>query len=493
MNLWAKSLRQLSFVAVALFFFSCEDENSILGFKNPVPKFNVSFVEIPLTSSSLLIDSTITDNKNGAAVLLLGKYKDSRLGNVQAQSYLQIYPAQATQIPSDALFDSLTISLRYNFYGYGFTGETTEKFAIHELTDSLDRRSVFRYRFNHPGIAYNPTPMATASVKVHLDSLIKQSNLPAAQQDTLVARARLSDELGRKIFNLSKQYNFISSSTLSANVQYREFLNAVRGIALIPTESNGILGIRILNNFSAVTVHYRTLVNGAVKDTLSRTYGFNIPSFTKIDVERSGTEFSGAAPYQNISAPSSTGIRYVQSGNPVVTKIDLSNFYAFADTVGNVLVNEASIVIDGVESPPQAPAISELALKIMNGNNQFTNYAVAATDRAAMVPYNLTQSNQNGVLIVDGKHYFVKQEFSAEVAALRYSSGRYGGNFTLFFQELLKYSQDADGINETRLNYLGLYPLAPPISNSVSRTVFNAENLKLRIYYTKPTLTTTPN
>ena len=124
MNLWAKSLRQLSFVAVALFFFSCEDENTLLGFKNPVPKFNVSFVEIPLTSNSLLIDGIVTDSKgslsatNPGAVgnLLIGQYQDAELGNIKAESFLQVYPAGATQIPADAIFDSVTLSIRYNFY-----------------------------------------------------------------------------------------------------------------------------------------------------------------------------------------------------------------------------------------------------------------------------------------------------------------------------------------------------------------------------------------
>ena len=49
-------------LAVALFFFSCEDETSILGFKNPKKKFQVGFVDIPLnTSSILVVDSLITD------------------------------------------------------------------------------------------------------------------------------------------------------------------------------------------------------------------------------------------------------------------------------------------------------------------------------------------------------------------------------------------------------------------------------------------------
>lgn len=492
MNLWAKSLRQLSFVTVALFFFSCEDENAILGFKNPVPKFNVSFVEIPLTSNFHLIDSIITDNKNGAGNMLIGRYQDNVLGKIQAESYLQIYPGAATQIPITAIFDSLTFSIRYSFYGYGFSGESTERFAIHELFDSLARTSAVRYQFNHDDLAYNPTPMAVASVTVKSDSLVKQYNTNPSQQDTLTARARLSDDLGRKIFALLQEYNFTTTATKPAGPEYRAFLEAVRGLALIPTESNAVLGFKIFNGFSGVTVHYRTFENGAVKDTLSRGLGFNLPSFTKIRADREGTVLYGVDPYKSLAGSNTSGARYIQSGNPAITKLDLANFYAFADTVGNVMVNEASLVIDGVESSLTTPAISSLYLKVLNEDNTFTNYGMAS-DRAAMDPYLLTQTNLKGILLVDGKHYAVKFDQAAEAAALRYSDGSYSTYLTLFIQRLINFRNDADADNDTGLRYLGLYPFSPGISSSVSRTVFNAENVKLRIYYTKPTLTTTPN
>ena len=115
MNLWAKSLRQLSFAAVALFFFSCEDENAILGFKNPVPNFNVSYVEIPLTSNAQLIDSIITDNKAGAAGnMLIGRYMDPVFGTVQAESYLQIIPPAASDVRATSLLPPVLHSLGSN-------------------------------------------------------------------------------------------------------------------------------------------------------------------------------------------------------------------------------------------------------------------------------------------------------------------------------------------------------------------------------------------
>lgn len=485
MNLWAKSLRQLSFVAaVALFFFSCEDENAILGFKNPVPKFNVSYVEIPLTSNFQRIDSIITDNKGGTGNLLIGKYQDNVFGNLTAIPVLQILPSALTQISEEAVFDSVTLSIRYNFYGYGFAGKRTERFEIHEITDTLDRlpltnAKAARYEFDRP-VSYNPVVLGTSFVNIDTDSLKKQYATASGSQDTLTARARLDDEYGFRIFSLAQAYLFNSQA------HFRDFNDKIHGLALIPTESETILGFRIFNNLTSVTLHYHTLASGAVKDTLSRTYGFSSSSYTNISADRAGTPLAGAAPYQSISTSPASGLRYIQSGNPVITKVDLSNFYAFADTVGSVLINEAALVIDGVESPLVTPPIGELALKVMNENNLFTNIALATTDRLAMTPY-----AQHEVIVSDGRHYIVRSEnptSNSQVATLGYADGKYSGYLTLFMQQLIKHRANAD-----RLSYLGLYPYAPSIAASVSRTVFNAENIKLRIYYTKPTLTTSSN
>src|SRR5690349_3936895 len=75
MNLLDKSLGQLALLAVALFFFSCEDPTSI-GFPNPNDKFDIHTIEIPLETSTILVDSVITDNKTlRDGVTLVGKYQ----------------------------------------------------------------------------------------------------------------------------------------------------------------------------------------------------------------------------------------------------------------------------------------------------------------------------------------------------------------------------------------------------------------------------------
>jgi hypothetical protein len=481
MNLWAKSLGRLAIFAAALFFFSCENENSFLGYPNPNPKFNVTYVELPLSSSVLSVDSIITDNKTvtsiANSVVVVGKYQDDQLGQVKAESYLQVVPSAVTRLPTNAVYDSVSVQFRLNFYGYGFTGTNRIKFNVHEVSnDSLSGYSSVRYRYND-AFQYNPVALGQSAVTVQYDSLKKQFALFPNQQDTVVARGKLSDNLGLRLFNLSSNSDFATAD------EVKQFIHQIKGLALVPAfDSEGVLGIRILDGFSAVTLHYHTTENNAVKDTLSRNYVFNYASFSNISSDRSGTELSAISqPYQSYQPLS--GLRYVQSGSPLITKLDLNDFYKFADQDSNknVIINSAELIIADVESSGGTDPHAGLVMKIMNDKDQFTNIHITEEREAVSRYYVATDVN----------HYYVNSDEStseASFARLLYASDtrQFAGFVTLFVQSLFKQRNDSDGINEKRIAFLGLYPLSPAISSSVTRTMFHAGDVKLRIYYTRP-------
>ena len=272
MNLWDKSLliRQLIVLVVALFFFSCEDETSLLGFRNPNPKFDVRYIEIPLESSLLLVDSVLTDNLStqGSGTVpfnAVGQYTDAFFGTMRAETYLQVTPGNTTKIDETSVYDSVTFQMRVNFYSYGFTGEQTMKFNIHELTEktlNLDSGRN-RYYFNST-LPYNASPIGQAIVQVNYDSLKKQYALATASQDTLLMKARLSDAYGSHLFSLALTD---PGSTFSDPAL---FVQDVKGLVVTEAEDNGILGINPLTTLSKVTVHYHTVTNGSVADTLEK-------------------------------------------------------------------------------------------------------------------------------------------------------------------------------------------------------------------------------
>jgi len=485
MNLWVRTLRQLAVVAVALFFFSCEDESGLLGFKNPNKKFHVRYVDIPLNASSVFLpDSLITDLRpqiesgqvRTVDGILVGEYLDNELGKITASSYLTIYPLPPSPtLPSTATFDSVTVQFRLNFSAYGFSGNSQQTIAIHEITgDTLTTFNGKRYYYNSPAPVYSPEPLGYASITVNYDSLRKQEAAAANQQDTLLATGRLADEYGSRIFEAIR-------GGLTTSAQQKLFKAQIKGLALRPGTEPGILGLNAVSNFGQLTrlmVHYHTLTDGgAVADTLVRVLGVDYASFTKIEADRMNTELASLLPYQSTELPS--GSRYIQSGSPVVTKLDLTPFYNFADTVENILINSAELVIDNVGSPAGMPPHNSLLLRLMNNSSdQFLNNRVAADRVAASDYYVLTSANEY--------YYFASTDGSVP-ASITYDKdkSRFSGFMTLFAQSLFAKKNDADGINDNRLKYVALYPVSPPAARSVTRTAFNKDNVKLRIFYTR--------
>ncbi len=486
MNLWARTLRQLIIVSVALFFFSCEDESGLLGFKNPNKKFHAGYIEIPLGMSRVLtIDSLITDlrpiinqNSQPTAVdgILVGEYQDPDFGKVTAKSFLSVYPTSNTALPERAVFDSVTVGLRLNFYAYGFSGQKTQRISIHEITgDTLTLFDGKRYYANSPAPVYSPDVLGEAVITVHADSLKKENTSISSQQDTLMATGRLSDEFGARVFEAIR-------SGFASSAENRVFKDKIRGLALIPGTEPGILGINVVNSFgqlSKVTLHYHTLTEGGdVADTLQRTLGFEYASFTGIEADRMGTELNGLQPYQSVEPASDQ--RYIQSGAPVITKLDLSPFYdQFADTVENIVVIEEELVIDNVVAPEGRSPHDALMFRLMNNSSdQFLNNRISADHEFAANYF---------VLSSQSEYYYFAATDGSQAASITYNpdAGRYSGFMTMFVQSVFQNKNAEGAINENRLRYLAVLPASPSAARSVNRTLFDKDDVKLRVTYTR--------
>jgi hypothetical protein len=483
MNLWVRTLRQLTILAVALFFFSCEDETSLLGFKNPNNKFHVGYVDIPLNVSRVFVTDTITTDLRPVVIngqtsfvdgLLVGQYQDPQFGNISSKSFLPLYPTSSTALQTGAVFDSITVQFRLNFYYYGFSGQKEQRFFVHELTgDTLSLFNGNRYYANSAAPQYSSEPLGEAVANVNSNSFDTLANVTTGQ-DTIYATSRLTDEYGLRVFEAIKA----GFGTTGSN---KLFKAQIKGLALIPGTEPGVIGMNVVNNFgqlSRVIVHYHTTNDaGAVADTLSRTLGFEFASFTKIDADRTGTELAAMQPYESVEPLS--GQRYIQSGSPVVTKLDLTPFYNFADTVDNILVNSAQLVINNVTGPDGMKPHGSLLFRLMNNNSDlFLNNKVAA-DRELATQYLVLSSTTD--------YYFFAATDGGNTATLSYNDqeDKFSGFITLFTQSLFANKDDADGINENRLRYLALYPSNPPVSRSVTQTLFSKDNVSLRIFYTR--------
>jgi hypothetical protein len=478
MNLLAKRLGQLTMLSVALFFYSCEDENSIIGYPNPNKKFQVYTIEIPLESSVVGLDSIITDNKSFQAfVSLVGAYNDPLVGQVKTESYLQIFPAFGTPLPADAEYDSAVFQARLNYYTYGLTSTHTEKFNVHRIGEDLNRLSTHSYYYNNT-IFYSPSPIGSGSIRLDFEDMEEQNELPDRERDTLLVRARLDTETAEQLLLRGKVFD-LSGEAAERDEEIERFLLNFKGIALVPENSSTIFGFDLGENpsanFTRIYLYYHTPT-----DTAIASFVINPSSFTNITADRSDTELAGLLPYQETSPPS--GKRFIQSGAAVTTKIDLSNFYAFLDTTENILINEAQLTINNVESPVGYAPHNSLRFRFLKDNNYFANARMSAD----------AETFKNYHFVSDGPYYGVQADNptqTSQFSVLSYEAdeNRFNGYMTIFAQNVNDNKNDDDGINDARLRYIALFPNAPIVSKAVTRTVFHKDDVKLRITYTRPT------
>ncbi len=494
MNLWVKRIAGGLCVAAAVLFVSCLDEDNIAGFRNDNRKFKTSFVEIPLTSSVLLFDSLRTSNYFSDPIrrMLVGKYTDPAFGLVRSETYTQFLPQITTKAKEEgAMFDSITLILTFDYYHYGATAPTTETFKVYELTEELTFRGNNDY-YNFKDVAYNPALLGEASLSISPESFDTLINYTAA--DTLVQlQIRLADTYGNALFDFWDP----ASSTYK---DFRNFVKFFKGLAIVPGDNNQqIIGIAT-GNTTKVRLHYQT----PTTDSLFFDFPVNSTvNASHFQYDRSTTALNGISKYQDFVPLNDK--RYVQNGGLIATKfdLDLSGFFEFADTTENLVINSAEISIDEIDDPENYPVPKALFIQILNNNNRLKQFA--GTDKPTQRlqdSLDLVLYSNSGLTLTNGLQGLNTSTISLssvftpiadtqrDLARLTYikDDERYVGYLTLFFQELAKQESTTDGFQKTRFPKFVLYPSDPYAAKSFNRVVFNKQALKLRIYYTQPTI-----
>ncbi len=473
MNLWAKSLRQLPFLAVALFFFSCVDETSLLGFRNQTPKFDVTYVELPLNSSVVLLDSFRTTNfLGGTNRWLVGTYADEAFGNVRATAYSQFFATSAAKPDEVATYDSVTMDLHLDLYHYGTDIKNAQTFTIHELTEGLDPAKITSY-FNQTAAAYNPTPIGSQDFTfdpAQFDDFVKD------EKDTVVSmQIPLSWEFGKRLFDAAIRYRDAATLADSSWVFFKEFSKEFKGIAIVSAAGDKIVGFRPNSTASRIQVHYHN-----ADTTRTLTLGFSsVAGYSHIEREAGATALAGLTAFHEEFFPPDDR-RYIQSGTGIITKFDLGAFYDFidADSNRNLIVNEAELRIDEIQPPAGYDPINSMYLYAMKENSRFRRVS-NFQDSLLLGSYN------QYLLATDTLERFITPVGEGTVFRLEKDSDAdfYSGFLTRFAQQLATKEEDL------RLKYFALYPESPPATKSVNRIVFPADALKLRIYYTRSTVT----
>ena len=489
MNLWVRPLGQLALLAVALFFFSCEDETSTLGYKNPNSKFKVSYVEIPIESSVLLRDSLRTSNftyDGEPNRFLVGSYNDDVFGQVTTAAFSQYFStAPQFKVSSTAVYDSVTLQLAFDLYHYGSTSTTPQTISVYELDDSI-RVSNGKYYFNNSDVPHS-TVIGSTSFSIDPAKFDEFAKSPDDFDTLITVTLPLNFEFGHRIFNSNIKYRDEVDSTFAT---YRKFVQEFKGIAIKSDVADKVLGIRPSTQ-SRIIIHY----HDDTQDSLSFNMGFSgLLGFNQIKSDRTGTELEPINDFF-VDALQESDKRYIQSGVGILTKLDFSKFYEFTDTVPYALINSAELTIESIESSLSYAPPSVLSLRLMNDNtNRMKKFSTTnpqdAKDLAAfnqLLRVDLGFPNSPAVVDSDSVIFALDRTLS-----MSYSSkeNKYSMGLSLFLQQLASPLED-----RTKFRTFLLHPAAQasnvPAAESglktVNRVVFPKDKIRLKIFYTKPT------
>ncbi len=455
---WAKSAFLLSFLVI---LFSCEEDLNFLGFSNQ-QRFKVYYAEIPVESSVLWMDSLSTVSfptvpPSESSRLLFGKYVDPIFGSIEARTFAQFRPAIFPVLSALAQYDSVLLQLRYDFYSYGTSGETNQTISIYEITEVLNFNN--SYFFNSP-VAISNNPLATADLRVNADYF--KEEIPYTSSDSvLTAKFKLANTFGQRLFDAIN-----AEDTLFTNATY--FTQQFKGLAIVPQQSDKVVGIDNFDPNTALTLYYH-------EEDVVKSVTFSLATliaFTQINSNRSGSELDGLNTFYSDFTGSNN--RHIQNGTSIVTKLDFSKFYEYMDTIPRIIINSAELSLNDVGSSTEFAAPQNLSMAMLRMNNR--NRTVSSRqDSIDIIPV------ARSIVVFNGS--VLAANDAGGLFALLYSSDdqTYLGYPTIFFQRLFN-------VKESKYPYWALTPVSPLAGKAVNRTVFPKDNIKLKIYYTRPLL-----
>lgn len=410
------------------------------------------------------MDSLNTQNLAGeAGRVLIGGYSDPVFGSIKEQAIAQIRPASVNTFLTGNTYDSLILALRVDFYTYGAPGKTKHRFSIHEATEEMDLTKSY---FSTSSVAYDPTPLATTEID------IDQTFFQEEFEDTdsvLLIKFKMDQFYGQRLFD------FVNPE----DVEYTNFDNFrkhFKGLVIVSEQADKIVGITPTDLNTAMIMYTH---EGDTKEALAFSLASGV-IFTKIEADRTGKETADFTQFFQDYDTQET--RYIQGGSSILTKLDFSYFYDYMDSIPNAILNSVELSIEDVATPPATmlpPAT--LSLTVLKDNNRF-RIVNSAQDTTDLVTYggSLVITDQT----ISGQAKLSMTTDQGQLLTLGYSTEDkdYLASPTLFFQKL--YEQRANPIK-----YWALQAYSPAQRKSVSRTSFPQSKIKLRVYYTRPAVT----
>jgi hypothetical protein len=334
---------------------------------------------------------------------------------------------------------------------------------VHEVLDTL---FVTNNYYSNSNVSLSRSPLGSKTFNVNQE-FFKSEFDDSDKDSVLTLRVKLSDGFGQRLYDAIdvEDENYTN---------FDQFKNIFKGLAVLPTNCDKVTGFNLTDLNSVLTLYYH---DGDDKKTVTFSLAKGV-TFSQITPNRSSSELAGLD--QFYTEFNSGFNSYVQSGTSVVTKLDFTKFYEYTDTIPNLVINSAELVLTDSEPSSVYYKPNSLALALLRTNNQYKVYVEDPDNEDVPDP---DYANLLGVVtLADELKFFVSLDQTG-ILNLNYNNtnNTYIAYPTLFFQRLFD-------LKNVRYPYIALRPSDPQPGKSLNRLVFPKDRIKLKLYYTRPTL-----
>jgi hypothetical protein len=501
------------FALAILVLLSCEDDTGAVGFKNPNGDYQVFVKEFTIPSKTFLMDSITTSYgfatspsvgvKTAAPPrFMVGHSEDPVFGKTTATAYTQYYPTTFPYYGSNPRVLKLTMTLVFDYYWSGSTTPSDQTFEVYELTDSM-----LTYIPHYINESQPIGRLLGSSTFKNLNPATFDTNIATNKDPNTLAANIIADSV---VFNLDDVYGIdllnLALDTLGNNEAnydlFYKFRRRFKGFAIKSPNSDKVVGFniehaktRMVLDYMVDTSKYQLNFSFAAPGQAVRAKEF--VSYTQLEIDRSGTPLAGlTTKYQDYEAP--TGLRYVQAGAGITTKLDFSEV---AEYFKNIPIKALSVAELRIETDEQKYAPYSFLLRALKPDNREVSTSTVGLDIAQdpvdavnvdfYVKHLLSARADGGYASPFYKAEVLGDNKGAFLLAQESNSGTavYKGYMTNYLQYELANSE-ADF-----LKYYELIPYAddthkstyaPDMTRSINGFYFSPDKVKLKIYFTTP-------
>jgi hypothetical protein len=345
-----RNLSIISFLSGCIFVLSCSSETYFtIGTDWVDTNLKIVYIDTCKAQlSTVRVDSIPTYNQG---VILAGKYKDVNTvtgkiltGTIKASSYIEISnPSVATDLGTNAEFDSLVMVMRFNGIYMGDTLTNDMHLFIHQLEERIQRQDAVvgtEAYYNTTSFAYNPEPLAETVFPIRPGNTAWGITIDGGVAVEPV-RIRLPHALGKAMFDsiVNKAEIFNSSE---------KFLDYFKGLVFVAGEEvEAIAGFKADTTFK-INLHYHT--QEEFKTDRIITFSINSRNqFNNIIADRTETRLLPDAFTDNeIGSHLTDSMSFISAGDGLYTKIEFPNLHDILLTSTYGIVERAILEIKPV-------------------------------------------------------------------------------------------------------------------------------------------------